>query len=71
MTVVVSVYNIKEDPEERKNLASTMPEVLKNMQQKLAKYQATYFDPEHGTEPHMACQDVKDKYKGFWGPFVS
>ena len=34
------LYNIKEEPEERVNLASKMPNVLKQMQSKLAKYQA-------------------------------
>ena len=65
------LYNIKEDPEERVNLASKMPDVLKEMQEKLAKYQATYFNPKRGTEPASFCQTVKDKYKGFAGPFIS
>ena len=65
------LYNIKVDPEERINLASQMTDVLKTMQQKLAEYQATYFDPKRGTVPLVACQVVKDKYKGFWGPFIS
>ena len=42
------LYNIKSDPEERNNLASTMPDMLKEMQAKLAKYQATYFNPDRG-----------------------
>ena len=65
------LYNIKEDPEERVNLASTMPGVLKTMQQKLAKYQATYFNTTRGAPSRIACQTAMDKYKGFWGPFIS
>ena len=65
------LYNIKEDPEERENLATKMPDILKEMQQKLAKYQTTYFDPEHGKVSPLACQTAMDKYKGFWGPFIS
>ena len=64
------LYNIKEDPEERVNLAARMPDVLKEMQQKLAKYQATYFNPDRGKQPPAACEMVKNKYKGFWGPFI-
>ena len=65
------LYNIKDDPEEHVNLASKMPDLLKEMQQKLAKYQATYFNPKRGGQPPIACQMVKEKYKGFWGPFIS
>ena len=65
------LYNIKDDPEERVNLATKMPDVLKEMQQKLAKYQATFFNPTRGKQPAVACQAVMDKYKGFWGPFIS
>ena len=65
------LYNIKEDPEERENLATKMPDILKEMQQKLAKYQATYFDPNRGKVSPLACQTAMDKYKGFWGPFIS
>ena len=65
------LYNIKEDPEERVNLATKVPDVLKEMQQKLAKYQATYFNPNRGKQPPLACETAMNKYKGFWGPFIS
>jgi arylsulfatase I/J len=65
------LYNIKDDPEERENLATKMPDVLKEMQQKLAKYQATRFNPKHGPGQLLACQAANDKYKGFWGPFAT
>ena len=65
------LYNIKEDPEERVNLATKMPDVIKEMQQKLAKYQATHFGPKHGPGQLLACQAAMNKYKGFWGPFAS
>ena len=48
-----------------------MPDVLKEMQQKLAKYQATFFDPKRGSQPLVACETAMNKYKGFWGPFIS
>ena len=65
------LYNIKDDPEERVNLASKMPDILKQMQAKLTKYQATYFNPDRGKVPPIACETVMGKYKGFWGPFVN
>ena len=42
------LYNIIEDPEERVDLAETEPdpEILKMIQEKLAEYQATYFNPD-------------------------
>ena len=64
------LYNIKEDPEERRNLASTMPDVLKEMQTKLSKYQASLFYPDRGHVWPGACQVGLDKYGGFWGPFL-
>ena len=64
------LYNIKEDPEERKNLASSMPDVLKDMQTKLSKYQATLFYPDRGHIWPGACQVGLEKYGGFWGPFL-
>ena len=37
-----TIIIIKEDPEERKNLAKKLPDTLKAM---LVGYQATYFNP--------------------------
>ena len=65
------LYNIKDDPEERKNIATKEPEILKDMQDKLKKYQATYFNPDRGPVSPDACKMALDTYGGFWGPFVS
>ena len=64
------LYNIRKDPEERENLATRMPDVLKSMQQKLAKHQATYFNPNRGNIWPGACDAALTKYNGFWGPFL-
>ena len=64
------IYNIKEDPLEQNNLAFTMPDVLKEMQMKLAKYQNTCFDPDRGNVWPGACKTALEKYGGFWGPFL-
>ena len=65
------LYNIKDDPQERTNLASTQPAKLKEMQEKLKKYQDTYFNPDRGGVAKQACDMALNKYGGFWGPFVS
>ena len=64
------LYNIRNDPEEREDLAKKMPEALKDIQEKLAKYQAKYFNPDRGNISPEACDAALNKYNGFWGPFV-
>ena len=64
------LFNIMDDPEERKNLASSMPSTLTSMRSKLAKYQEGYFDPDRGKTWPGACEVAMDKYGGFWGPFL-
>ena len=64
------LYNIIDDPEERINLATKESEILQTMQQKLAKYQASYFNPNRGEVSPLACQAALNKYGGFWGPYL-
>lgn len=64
------LYNIKEDPEERVNLAATMNEKLREMQDKLEHYKSTYFNPDRGPVSPKACETAVNKYGGFWGPFI-
>ena len=44
------LFNIKTDPTEHVNLATKMPDVLKEMQNKLKKYQETCFNPDRVPE---------------------
>ena len=64
------LYNIIEDPEERVDLAEIEPETLKTIQEKLAEYQATYFNPDQGQVWSGACETALNTYEGFWGPFL-
>jgi arylsulfatase I/J len=64
------LFNITKDPEERVNIVETESAILKEMQQRLAKYQATYFSPNRGTAWPGACDKAMKDYGGFWGPFV-
>lgn len=78
------LYNIIEDPQERHNVASEQPEKLKEMQQKLAAAQKTFFNPTRGGgEADKAAQQgmrtaitqmitvfTAVKNGDFWGPFI-
>ena len=64
------LYNIIDDPEERVNLASKMPDKLKEMQGKLEQSMKTYFNPDRGGVSPEACDVFMKKYGGFWGPFL-
>ena len=64
------LYNIREDPYEHVNLVSKLPDKLKEMQAKLAAYQATYFTPDRGKFWPSACEYALHIYSGFWGPFI-
>ena len=64
------LYNIKTDPEERKNLALQMPDVLEKMQVALSEYQKGYFNPDRGKQWPGACDTAVNQYGGFWGPFL-
>ena len=64
------LYNIKDDPEERVNLASKMPDVIQKLQKSLAKYSASRFNPDRGKAWPGACSTAIKKYGGYWGPFI-
>ena len=64
------LYNIMMDPEERDTLTEKQPDILKQMQAKLAKYQATYFNPNRGKVWPGACEAAVNTYGKFWGPFL-
>ena len=64
------LYNIMDDPEERVNLASKMPDKLKEMQGKLEEAMKTYFNPDRGGVSTEACDVFMNKYGGFWGPWI-
>jgi arylsulfatase I/J len=63
------LFNIKEDPEERHDLASTMPDMLKEMKTKFVKLNETYFNPNRGRPWPEACETAV-KNGNFWGPFL-
>eukprot|EP00463_Aulacantha_scolymantha_P005973 TRINITY_DN747_c0_g1_i3.p1 TRINITY_DN747_c0_g1~~TRINITY_DN747_c0_g1_i3.p1 ORF type:complete len:155 (+),score=13.81 TRINITY_DN747_c0_g1_i3:54-467(+) len=64
------LYNIKTDPEERKNLASSQPDRIKTMLAILHKYYLTAFVPNRGKTNPAACAKALSDYGGFWGPWI-
>ena len=52
------------------NLASKMPDKLREMQGKLERSMKTYFNPDRGGVSPEACDVFMKKYGGFWGPFL-
>ena len=65
------LYNIRNDPNEHVNLAQTMPDVLKMMQEKLKMEQASRFQPDRGGHARIKlCDTGLNKYGGFWGPIM-
>ena len=65
----VCLFNIKEDPEEYHDLASSQPEILKTMQNRLAEWEKTAFNPNRGKPSEKACQKAIE-YGMYYGPFL-
>lgn len=64
------LFNIINDPGELEDLATKFPLILEKMQKKLAKYQATFFNPDHGNIFSGAGELFFTKYGKHIGPFL-
>jgi len=65
------LYNIKEDPSEYVDHASTNPTKLRELQTRLAELQPTFFNPQRsGGNRMLAAKFAREVYKGYWGPFI-
>ena len=61
------LFNIKEDPNERKNLASEYPEIVKQLKERLEYYNSTHIeqlDPLHDPKSNPA------NFGGVWTPWL-
>eukprot|EP00118_Oscarella_pearsei_P016699 m.161248 g.161248 ORF g.161248 m.161248 type:complete len:523 (+) comp38811_c0_seq1:35-1603(+) len=66
------LYNIKNDPEERDNLASVEVDRLLEMAAKAMWYNSTMYLPDRGHSPNPeACEYALNVYDTTWGPFVN
>ena len=63
------LFNIKEDPEEYHDLASSQPDVLKRMQTRLEEWEKTAFNPDRGHVCEPACEAALH-YGQYFGPFL-
>jgi arylsulfatase B len=63
------LYNVYEDPEERRNLAAQQPELYGTMMAAIKELNQGVFSPSRGVDDGVACKQVEVN-GGFWGPFV-
>ena len=63
------LFNIKEDPQEYHDLASSQPDILKRMQSRLGEWEKTAFNPDRGKVCNQACEAAL-RYGQYYGPFL-
>merc|ERR1712137_873758 len=59
------LFNIKEDPSEYENLAATMPEKLKELQNVWQTRNATKYWPPHMLQDVAKCEAYLEAHQGF------
>lgn len=64
------LFDVIDDPSERKNLAWHMPDVWHEMRKRMLEIESTVFSPDRGSQDPAACAAVADRYDGFWGPWA-
>ena len=60
------LFDIVDDPEERRDLALVLPRVRDELYGRLAN--ASFYDPDRGSPDARACEVAAET--GFWGPFL-
>jgi len=64
------LFDIFADPTEHHDIAAANPTIVNNLLAKISDAQKNVFSPDRGTVDPAACAAAKNKYKGYWGPFV-
>lgn len=65
------LYRIDLDPSEHNDLYNEEPARAKAMKARIQQLNVSTFSPNRGVEQlSRACSVAKDRYRGFWGPFV-
>eukprot|EP00039_Didymoeca_costata_P004959 m.77237 g.77237 ORF g.77237 m.77237 type:complete len:548 (-) comp12611_c0_seq1:71-1714(-) len=63
------LFNIKEDPTERNNLANTQQAIFKSMLARIEELQQRVYSPKRGSKNPQACK-VASAQHDYWGPFL-
>lgn len=64
------LFDIFQDPNEHVNIAPQETETFAAMLARVDELQKDVFSPNRGSVDFQACKVGKDKYGGFWGPWV-
>jgi len=64
------LFNIRADPEERKDLFSSQPEIVARMTARLHELEASVFNPQRMDRPSPSAYEIMlERYNGFIGPW--
>lgn len=64
------LFDIFSDPTEHQDIASQMPQLRLQMLTRLQELNKSEFTPNRGKPDALACHVAKDKWNGFYGPFL-
>lgn len=62
------LFDVIDDPSERRDLAMEMPEKAAEIYDKLLAAEATFYEPDRGEPDQRACELAKET--GYWQPFL-
>jgi len=65
------LYNIITDPYEENDIADQYPQVRSRLMGTLLDLNKGIFRPDRGSENETACEVGRDRWGGFYGPFVN
>ena len=65
------LFNVAADPQERYDLAASMPDKVAELYAMVVAHEATAFNPIRGKTDPQSCISALGEYKGFWGPFIA
>jgi arylsulfatase A-like enzyme len=66
------LYNLSDDPTEHNNLADVAAHntIKMHLFAKIQQHNATAFSPDRGPVDPAACTAARQKFGGFWGPWI-
>lgn len=64
------LFDIFADPSESESVAEAHPEIFYEMLASIDEHQKTVYSPARGKTDAAACHTAKERYSGYWGPFL-